>query len=146
MIPLFDGKVESGKLILWNPEDFKRHYQTFEGKPIQLSIQRAINKRTTQQNKYLWGIVYKVLSKETGHEPEELHEFFKLKFNPQFIQVLNKTTGEADEEMISGSTRKMDIQDFIEFVDKIQHWAITFLDVIIPDANQVSEGEKNESD
>lgn len=37
-------------------------------------------RRTDQQNRYLWGVVYATIAQETGHNPNDLHEYFLGEF------------------------------------------------------------------
>ena len=47
----------------------------FPGKPVRVTVEIAQPDKTPKQNAYLWAVPYKMLSAETGMEPEELHEW-----------------------------------------------------------------------
>lgn len=135
MKALFDGKVDNGKLIIYDQDALKRHYKQFEGNIVFISIEKAVRKRSTAQNKYLWGVVYKTIHTELGWDEEDAHDFCKKEFNPKFITLTNKNTGEIEERQIAGSTAKMTTTDFMEYVEKIQRFFAEH-GVAIPDPNQ----------
>lgn len=131
----FAGRVIEGRLELGDRESFTNYYKQFEGKNVVISIEKATRKRSSPQNSYLWGIVYKVISEYTGYEIEEVHEICKARFNPQLKELLNKETGELEMMGYSGSTTKLDTVQFMEYVEKIQRFFAPF-GVNISDPNQ----------
>lgn len=46
------------------------------GRPVRVQVEEARDDRTPRQNRYLFGVPYKMLAEVTGYEREELHEFF----------------------------------------------------------------------
>lgn len=91
---------------------------TFESRP----------NRSNKQNSYLWGVVYKLISDEIGHTPEECHEIFKAKFLPRYMVEV------ADiKETITMSTTCLDIVEFKEYIDKVVRFASEKLSIVIPD-------------
>jgi hypothetical protein len=46
------------------------------GKVIRVEVCEHRKRRSDAQNRALWGIAYRILSDETGHDPTELHEIF----------------------------------------------------------------------
>ena len=47
----------------------------FPGKPVRVTVEIAQPDKTPKQNAYLWAVPYKMLSAQTGYEPEEIHEW-----------------------------------------------------------------------
>ena len=72
--------------------------QSFEGKTIEITIERQKKKRTNNQNAYYFGVVIKILQnciKDSWGElwsSERCHEFCKMQFN--FTEKVNEETGE----------------------------------------------------
>lgn len=79
--------------------------------------------RSNAQNRYLRGVVYGTIVKETGNNPEELHYFFKHKF----IDTPDKFP----------STKELNKDEFVEYVEKIKDFMAEQW-IIIPDANDFS--------
>lgn len=81
-------------------------------------MEKLKDQRTLSQNRYYWGVVLKVISDDTGHEPEEQHEFFKKKFIPaKEIRVKNEV------QIIPGCTHDLTKDNFFsDYIDKIRVW------------------------
>lgn len=84
--------------------------------------------RSNRQNRYLWGVVYKLISDEVGHSPEEIHEILKDKFLPKHkIEIGNL------KEEVPVSTKELTTADFNEYIETIQRFAAEQLSIVIPD-------------
>lgn len=44
--------------------------------PVEISCTRWKPRRTDQQNRYLWGVVYAIIAQETGNDVNDLHIYF----------------------------------------------------------------------
>ena len=47
----------------------------FPGKPVRVKIELAQPDKTPAQNRFLWAVPYTMLSKQTGMEKDEIHEW-----------------------------------------------------------------------
>ena len=100
------------------------------GSHIEIIIKKYREKRTNDQNAYYWGTVIPISADHFGHDnPEEMHEDFKLEFNPVESKV-------APGKIIGGSTTKMSTTEFFSdetsFVNRICRWMATENGVYIP--------------
>ena len=91
------------------------------------------NKRSSNQNRYYHGLcipmvqaAIKNLGTELTHE--ETHEFLKARFN--YSEVVNTETGEAVQ--VPRSTTLLNKEAFSEYIERIQQFAIEFLNIHIP--------------
>ena len=101
------------------------------------------NERSSEQNAYLWGCPYKLLSEHTGYEVDEIHEwacgtFFgwrdkrvpKTPRSPEgYVSVPVRTTT-RDE---NGERDVLNWQQFSDFVAFLQRFAADKLGLLIPD-------------
>jgi hypothetical protein len=126
------GKVESGKLTLSNQQIFREELKGLSGDVV-VEVKEGKGKRSNQQNKFLWGVVYGLISEHTGHTPEELHEFFKDKFLSNRKHII---IGNEDREIELGTTTKLTTKGFEEFVENIRRFASVELETIIPEPNE----------
>jgi hypothetical protein len=122
--------ISQGKLILDNRKRFEQDLKSLKDGLYELSI-RAKNRRSTMQNAYLWGVVYKEIQLaliDLGNDlsTEDVHEFLKSKFNPVEIK------GTETVDTIGGSTAGMNKEEFSTYIDKISKWAFDFLNIEIP--------------
>jgi len=101
-----------------------------------LKIERRKKKRSTNQNAYYWGVVIPLVRDrllQLGNEfsLQDTHEALKARFNTK--EVYNEH-GVVDE--LVQSTGILSTGEFMEYLDKIQRWSNTFLDLIIPQPNE----------
>jgi len=128
--PYFFAKVDHGRLIHDNPEMWFGYLRGFEQKAVRLTVEvrpKPRNMRSNEQNAYLFGVVYAILSEETGHEVDELHEICKIKFNGKIVEG----------EKIGQSTTKLDSGQFTDYIERIRKWAAMDLGIHIPDPHTV---------
>lgn len=83
--------------------------------------------RTLPQNSLYWGVYIKIIANTLGYLPEELHEEFKLMFNPKDSKFI-------PGGRVGGSTTKMTRRDFTEYLEKIRVWAFTYKEIDLPEA------------
>jgi hypothetical protein len=97
-----------------------------------VSIKRNRPIKSLGQSKYLFGVVYKTIAMETGMDDEQLHELFKLKFNPQQVTLPN-----GSMTVLPGSTKDFDTQEMTSFITKVKHFAAEELNIHIPELKDV---------
>jgi hypothetical protein len=131
MIPIFRGYVEKGRLQLEHRDKLDEYIPTLEGKRVEMTIKAESESRSVQQNRYYWGVIVKMLSDYTGHDQGEMHEILKYKFNPINIEIDGK------EITVGGTTRDLTTTQFKDYNDRIKMWAITALNVTIPNVGEV---------
>lgn len=118
------GSVKDGAFS--NLRHFFLVIKSFEGKQVTISVKRREIKRTPQQNKYLWKVVYGIISDYTGYSPDQLHyeveDFLKLRT-------------EIDDNGLSKiiPTSEMDAERFWRYVDDCRQLAADKLSLYIPD-------------
>ena len=107
---------------------FKQDLLTLKGKEAYLIVDKVTKSRSGNQNRYYWGVVIELLSKETGYEREEMHEAMKMQFlrNP-----------EESRFCIAKGTSTLTTAEFEEYMSKIRQWASQYLTLYIPDPNEI---------
>ena len=130
--PLFYGVVNKGKLTLQKADEFKETLSKFEGKEVALHITKAEYVRTGQENRYMWGVVIRMIAEEMAILPEEAHDFLKS----LFLKVGVDANGKRYE--ITKSTASLSIGDFEDYLEKVRQWAASELEIHIPLPNEVS--------
>ena len=129
MNPVLYGKVERGKLVLDYPEQLVIRMASLEGKRVEVIVRKETTTRTNQQNRYMWGIVYAIISDNTGYDPEQVHDAMKVKFASQHLD---------NGLVITERTSKMTTERMTQYIDDIKRWAAEFLGCYIPDAGEVA--------
>lgn len=112
-------------------------HQLDPGKAHVIKVERWKRERSDLQNRALWGLAYKVLSDETGNEPEDLHEFFcKRFFGVEEYEVLGDVKTRPRRTTTTNEDGKRDVlptDRFAEFFSFIQAFAARELSIMIPD-------------
>ncbi len=84
--------------------------------------------RTSRANRYLFGVVYKLIADHLGYSVDEIHEAMKAKFRSRE----DLTTG-----LIIVRSTRTGSPEFWEYVDQVRHWSHTFLGLYIPEPNEM---------
>lgn len=98
----------------------------FEGKRVEIRIEKLKSKRSIQQNRYWW-LAMTILGNELGYSKEETHELMKFKFLKR-ERVIEKT-GEILEYIESTTT--LGKSDFADMVTDMVRWAAS-MGIVIP--------------
>jgi len=98
----------------------------FEGKRVEIRIEKIKSKRSIQQNRYWW-LAMTILGNELGYSKEETHELMKFKFLKR-ERVIEKT-GEILEYIESTTT--LSKSDFADMVTDMVRWAAS-MGIVIP--------------
>lgn len=130
------GKIEGGKLSLHNQKRFLQEIAQCKDCEIILTVKKR-GRRTTQQNRYLFGVVYSECRHaflDLGYRMtmDQVHLFFKRRFLPEYIVDKDGTViGEWE-----GSTRELNKGEFSEYIENIRSFAAEHLRINIPDADK----------
>lgn len=118
------GKIEKGKLIIHNEEVFLQQIQDIGFvNHVHITIEYG-NKRTIDQNSYMFGgIVTPLFTKlrQLGWEydyPKQVYDDLEKNFCKK--EIMNRETGEVRESFTP--FKKMDTEEFAEKIDQIRDW------------------------
>ena len=130
------SEVKNGTLTR-NVNLIKDAIQTFEGKQIIIKIEKAKKKRSTQQNRFYYGVIIPIVQnclKEAGHvmTNESTHNLIKLKFLKETLFV-NETTGEVIERI--KSTTELSTSQFMDLLAEINNFTFEYFGVSLPSPN-----------
>lgn len=130
------SEVKNGSLTR-NRNLIKDAIETFEGKQIVIKIEKFKKKRSTQQNRFYYGIVIPIVQnclKEAGHimTNESTHDLIKLKFLKETLFV-NEDTGEVIERI--KSTTELSTSQFMDLLAEINNFTSEYFGVSLPSPN-----------
>ena len=108
------AKIKNGKLEFTNRQRFIQILKNYEGKEVMVSVEKWVDKRTIPQNKFYW-LYLEIISNETGHDPNELHDFFKVRFLPPRFKNLF-----GQEAQLPPTTTSLDKLDFTNYISRIE--------------------------
>ena len=107
--------VEDGQMIANSVtrERLNQWVMGYTGK-LYATYDKKKPKRSTNINRYYWGVVLPIISEDTGHTNEELHSLFKDMF---LTKETKKVLGE--EVKIVKSTTDLTTGEFMQYLDRI---------------------------
>ncbi len=123
MNPIFQGHVAQGVLYLDDLPAYEKQIALLDGKPIELVLRRHREQRSSQQNRYLHGVVIPMLAEHCGYEPFEMKDALKWRF------LQTHTDGKLPSVR---STADLNTAEFAEFTEQCRRLAAE-LGCVIPD-------------
>ena len=130
------SEVKNGTLTR-NRNLIKDAIATFENKQVVIKIEKFKKKRSTQQNRFYYGVIIPIVQnclKEAGHvmTNESTHDLIKLKFLKETLFV-NETTGEVIERI--KSTTELSTSQFMDLLAEINNFTFEYFGVSLPSPN-----------
>ena len=130
------SEVKNGSLTR-NRNLIKDAIATFENKQVVIKIEKFKKKRSTQQNRFYYGVIIPIVQnclKEAGHimTNESTHDLIKLKFLKEALFV-NETTGEVIERI--KSTTELSTSQFMDLLAEINNFTFEYFGVSLPNPN-----------
>jgi len=126
--------VREGKLQKNISLQIKNELNHFEGKRVEITIQKLSAKRSDRQNR-LWWLYMGILSKELGFTKEEIHDICKFKFLKR--EKVDEKSGEIFEYL--GSTTQLNKMEFADMVSELIRWVSETFDIVLPLPNEQME-------
>lgn len=127
------GKVTDGKLNLRNRKQLAEELKQFEGKDVEITIDRKRSKRSDNQNRYWW-MCMTLLSEHFGYSKNEMHEIAKYMFLK--AEKVDEKSGEIFEYLRSST--ELTKTEFASMTDNLIRWAAEH-GVVLPLPNEQIE-------
>lgn len=128
---------DQGKWVSENPSVLELYRRNHKNERTLLKLQKFRNKRSLNQNNYMWGVVYQHVENDTGMEVDEVHRFCTKKFLTVRTQIVNKKTGEVLEEETIRSTTDLDTGEMETYLEQVRRFFLMELGIRIPLPNEI---------
>lgn len=129
-------KISNRRIV--NLQEFKSLLNELKDGKHHIAI-KDMRKRSLPQNAYYWGVIVPMVRKglyESGYDEvqsnDDAHEVIKHIHLKK--RIVSKQTGDIID--IAGSTAKLSIPEFNNFIEDVCKWSAEFLSVVIPSPNQ----------
>ena len=126
--------VKNGKVVINDRAKFDNDISKHENKTVVITVREQKNKRSLNLNAYYWSVVVELLSEETGHDKDDMHEILKS----MFLRTRYKLNGVWTDG--TKSTTKLNNKEMIGFIDEVKRFSSTELGLYIPDPHEVEHG------
>jgi hypothetical protein len=123
---IIDFNKNSEKQRLFN------HLKELKG-TVYVTLERET--RSSNLNKYYFGVVVKLISQHTGMTSSEVHLELKKRFIPVFFRDRYK----RQEVIYGGGTAYLTNKQFWEYIEHCVIFAQDFFDIYIPQPNEIIE-------
>lgn len=123
--PSFVGFVDiNGKLSIDRLDHFKAYCKHFAGNEVEVEVRKRRSRRGLKANAFYWAAVLPPIAHRLeGWTVDEVHEAMKAKF-------LGREDLEHGLSKI-GSSAKLNVEEFAQYLDSIILWAAETLGVVI---------------
>ena len=128
------SNVKEGQLQNNVRQLIAKELPSFEGKRVEITIQKLKSTRSIQQNRLYW-LYVTIMANELGYNKEELHEIIKYQFLKK--EKANERTGEIFQYI--GSTANLSISEFMDLINSLQQWASQEFSIVLPDPGEQAE-------
>ncbi len=125
--PVWHGRVEGGKLILDEQNNFRAFFKAFEGQQIGLVVKKWRSQRSGGQNRYFHKIVVGMIAEAAGMDPAEA----KLVLKAHFLAV-DLEDGKLPR---IPSTADLDTAQMARFIEDCRRLGAEMYGLNIPDPN-----------
>lgn len=128
------ARIRNRRLYIEERERFNEAVAALDDRrDYEIIVRRLHANRSLQANRFYWGVVVAALSEHTGYTPDETHDLLKMQFIPKKLAVCDGNGEVKGEFVVGGSTRKMSVRAFQDYIETIRQWAAMELGVVIPD-------------
>lgn len=127
------GRIEGGKLYLRSRRQMDRALAMWKDCEITFTVEKSHATRSAAQNAFFHAVIISMVSDRTGYTPKEAKELLKAKCLPHDLAESGQNGRLIDGLVIGGSTAKLDILQFIDFMDECVRYAAEHMDLVIPD-------------
>lgn len=139
---IYNGKIEKGKLKLFNQAKLRKEIKIWDNKNVYIAIYLRRKTRSLMQNSYYFAVVVPIVQEalnNVGYKvtKDDTHDYLRGTFGKD--ELVNDETGEVLETRMS--TAKMSTVRFMEYIADIQQWAAEYLNTVIPDPEEQTKME-----
>lgn len=132
----FTATIQGGKIKFDSIRAWLTLVGQLEGEAIEVTIKKQSKRKSTQANRYYWGVVVEYtrmwLTDTQGEEftTEEAHELLKQRNNASEIKSGMGTV------VIGRTTKGMESDEFTAYIDRCIKWLYNISGIIVPSSDE----------
>lgn len=137
----YNGKIKDGRLRIFRRATLLKDLEAFDGTNVVITIEKRRKARSTEQNRYLWGVVYECALQgfkdidptgTAGLTVEDVHEFFKDRFLHNGRDVV---TAQGEVLTMKSTTTELSTTDMMVYIEEIIRFCAEYLNTAVPEPN-----------
>lgn len=130
------SEIRNGKMVNKKARDqLVRILHEFEGKTVEITVDKQKKSRSNPQNRYYWSIVAiaRELINQAGNcwTGGEIHEYFKAEFLREESHI-----GEGILVNRVRSTTELSTEEMNEYIDRVREWIREYFNYAVPDPDE----------
>lgn len=130
--PVFRITIKNGQVKVQNQEKRMHFIRSLADGEYEEIIRKPRKPRSNEQNRYLHGVIFKMIADEVGDSLDEVKSAMKNKF------LKYQTSGGLEAIRDTSDLSTVELEDFNE---KCRRWAAEFLHIYIPNPNEIDISE-----
>lgn len=123
----FKIRIENGNIKIQDREKRLKFVMNLPDGDYVETIKKERKPRSNQQNRYMHGVIFKMIADEIGDSVKEVKLAMKIKF------LKYETIGGLEAIRDTSDLSTVELEDFNE---KVRRWASSFLNLYIPLPNE----------
>lgn len=131
--PVWYGVMDpDGKLHLDAPKGFAAYKQTLKNSRVEVTIRKAVHKRSKSQNAFWWSVVVPMFADACGYTADE-HDAV----HDELMRVLMELKEDGHPALkIRQSSGALSTEEFNVLIEQAQIFGATKLGIVIPDPDK----------
>jgi len=117
--------------------------KAFAGKDVIVTFARPKKTRSSEQNRYYWGVVVRMVCEgfqalgnpvnpDSVEDAELVHTYLKRRF----LQPIHVADANGEVHDLGHTTTNLTTSQMMDYIAQVQQFAVEFLNVIIPDPGE----------
>ena len=114
---IVSARIDAGKLVIdrHTKQQQEAAVKGWDDQPVEIEIRPWASSRSDRQNKWLWGVLYREIARETGYTAEDVHELMKQRHNSKLVA----DPGTGEELKIGCTTTSLTVEAFSTFIEAV---------------------------
>ena len=120
--------------------------KAFAGKDVIVTFARPKKTRSSEQNRYYWGVVVRMVCEgfqalgnpvnpDSAEDAELVHTYLKRRF----LEPIRVADANGEVHELGHTTTQLTTSQMMDYIAQVQQFAAEFLNVIIPDPGEQAE-------
>lgn len=117
--------------------------RAFAGKEIQVTFARLKKTRSSEQNRYYWGVVVRLVCEgfqalgnpvnpDSNEDTELVHEYLKRRF----LEPIRVADANGEVHELGYTTTQLSTSQMMDYIAQVQQFAAEFLNINIPEPGE----------
>lgn len=129
----YDGQK---RLEFDNPAKYRVLLGRLKCDRVTVTIEKEAKAGSAKQRGYYFAVIVPAFAEYWGVDDDDAHDLLKANCNKKTIEVVNKQTGEVEEQTVAGSTAGFTAEQWTLYIDRCQRWGATDFGFVVPEADK----------